>query len=112
MLAHAEITDEDGTTHRLSDEEIMGFSSLLLAAGSGTTWKQMGITLIALLTNPAVLDEIRADRSLLKPAIEESLRWDITDPVFSRWVGEDTTLAGRGHPEGRGGAPRDRRREP
>ena len=94
VLCHAEMKDEDGTTHRLSDDEIMAFSSLLLAAGSGTTWKQMGITLIALLTTPGLLDEIRADRSLLKAAIEESVRWDATDPVFTRWAGEDTILAG------------------
>ena len=38
-----------GTSHVLSDDEILGFAFLLLAAGSGTTWKQMGITLTALL---------------------------------------------------------------
>ena len=100
VLCHAEITDDDGTTARLSDDEIMAFSALLLTAGSGTTWKQMGITLIALLTTPGVLDEIRADRSLLQPAIEESLRWNITDPMFSRWVAEDTTLGGVDIPKG------------
>ena len=48
VLTEAELTDEDGT-HRLSDEEIHSFAHLLLTAGSGTTWKQMGITLAALL---------------------------------------------------------------
>ena len=62
---------------------------LLLAAGSGTTWKQMGITLAALLQRPHVLDAVRQDRSLLRAAIEESLRWQPTDPMFSRWVTED-----------------------
>ena len=94
VLCEAEVKDEDGATHRLSDDEIMAFSSLLLAAGSGTTWKQMGITLVALLTTPGVLDEIRADRSLLRLAVEESLRWNVTDPMFSRWATEDTTLGG------------------
>jgi cytochrome P450 len=51
VLTEAEITDDDGT-HRLSDEEIHSFAYLLLAAGSGTTWKQMGITLTALLRRP------------------------------------------------------------
>jgi cytochrome P450 len=94
VLCQAEITDEDGSTHRLSDEEIMGFSNLLLLAGSGTTWKQMGITLVALLTTPGALAAVHADRSLLRLAIEESLRWNVTDPAFTRWVAEDTTLAG------------------
>jgi cytochrome P450 len=100
VLCQAEMTDEDGTTHRLGDDEILAFSSLLLAAGSGTTWKQLGITLIALLRTPGALDEIRADQGLLKPAIEESLRWNITDPVFSRWAYEDTTIAGVDIPRG------------
>ena len=62
----AEITDEDGVTHRLSDAEIYSFAMLLLAAGSGTTWKQMGITLAALLQRPELLDAVRDDRALLK----------------------------------------------
>jgi cytochrome P450 len=99
VLAQAELTDEAGT-HRLSDAEINSFAYLLLTAGSGTTWKQMGITLAALLQRPALLDAVRADRSLLKPAIEESLRWEATDPMFSRWVTEDTELGGVAIPKG------------
>ena len=49
----AEYTDEDGVLHRLSDAEIYSFAMLLLAAGSGTTWKQMGITLAAILERHA-----------------------------------------------------------
>ncbi len=105
VLTEAELTDEDGT-HRLTDEEIHSFAHLLLTAGSGTTWKQMGITLAALLRRPELLEAVRADRSLLRPAIEESLRWEPTDPMFSRWVTEDTELLRYGHPRGVGPAPR------
>ncbi len=100
VLCQAEITDEDGSTHRLSDQEIMAFSHLLLMAGSGTTWKQMGITLAALLTTPGALDAVRDDPALLRNAVEESLRWNATDPMFSRWVAEDTTLGGVDLPAG------------
>jgi len=99
VLAQAEITDEVGT-HRLSDAEIHSFAYLLLAAGSGTTWKQMGITLAALLQRPDLLDAVRADRTQLKAAIEESVRWEPTDPMFSRWAIEDTELGGIEIPEG------------
>jgi cytochrome P450 len=99
VLCQAELQDEEGS-HRLSDDEILAFSSLLLSAGSGTTWKQMGITLIALLTTPGALDAVRADRSLLRQAIEESLRWNVTDPVFSRWSVEDYELGGVKIPAG------------
>lgn len=99
VLTQAELVDESGT-HRLNDPEIFGFMHLLMLAGSGTTWKQMGITLTALLNRPDVLAEVRADRSLVKNAIDEALRWEPTDPMFSRWVAEDTELEGTPLPKG------------
>ena len=100
MLVEAEYTDDDGVSHRLTDEEIYGFTFLLLAAGSGTTWKQLGITLAALLQRPEVLATVRDDRSLLRPAIEESLRWMPTDPMFSRHVTHDVDFQGVHLPKG------------
>jgi len=100
VLVQAEITDDDGATHRLTDGEIDSFVLLLLGAGSGTTWKQMGTTLTALLQRPDVLDAVRQDRRLLRPAIEESVRWMPTDPMFSRWVMHDTELGGVELPAG------------
>ncbi|WP_327659077.1 MULTISPECIES: cytochrome P450 [unclassified Streptomyces] len=100
VLVEAEMTDEDGVAHRLSDAEIYSFAVLLLTAGSGTTWKQMGITLTALLQRPEVLSAVREDRDLLRPAIEEALRWTPTDPMFSRYVTRDTDLHGVHLPEG------------
>ena len=100
VLVQAELTDEDGVTHRLTDREIDSFVLLLLGAGSGTTWKQMGITLTTLLQRPDVLEAVRADRQLLRAAIEESLRWMPTDPMFSRWVMADTELGGVEIPAG------------
>ena len=100
VLVDAEMTGEDGITHRLTDAEIFSFCYLLLAAGSGTTWKQMGITLAALLQKPELLDAVRADRSLLRAVIEESVRWAPTDPMFSRWVTEDADFFGARLPKG------------
>ena len=100
VLVEAELAEEDGSVHRLSDPEIYSFAILLLGAGSGTTWKQMGITLTALLRDPALVERVRADRPLLRAAIEESLRWEPTDPMFSRWVTTDTRLGGVDLPKG------------
>ena len=100
VLVEAEYTDEDGVPHRLTDAEIYSFAMLLLAAGSGTTWKQMGITLAAILERPEVLAAVRDDRALVRPAIEESLRWAPTDPMFSRHVTRDAEFFGVDLPQG------------
>jgi cytochrome P450 len=100
VLVQAELTDDDGSRHALSDDEVLGFTFLLLAAGSGTTWKQLGITLVALLQHPDWLERVRTDPGVLRAVIEESLRWMPTDPVFSRFVRHDTELQGVDLPAG------------
>jgi cytochrome P450 len=100
VLVQAELTDEEGTVHRLDDVEILAFCFLLLAAGSGTTWKQMGITLTALLRHPAAFSALREDPGFLRNVIEESVRWAPTDPAFARFVAVDTELGGVELPAG------------
>jgi cytochrome P450 len=100
VLVQAEVAHEDGTTQILTDDEILGFAFLLLAAGSGTTWKQMGITLLALLAHPQWLTAIRQDPAVLRLVIEESLRWMPTDPMFARFVTRHVDLHGIEVPAG------------
>ncbi|HLM18643.1 MAG TPA: cytochrome P450, partial [Acidimicrobiia bacterium] len=100
VLVEAEYTDEAGVDHRLTDAEILSFAMLLMAAGSGTTWKQLGITLAAILERPDVLAAVRTDRAAVRPAIEESVRWMPTDPMFSRHVTRDTDFFGVHLPQG------------
>jgi cytochrome P450 len=79
---------------------VLSFAFLLLAAGSGTTWKQMGLTIIALLNNPDALAATRADRGFMRQVVEESLRYLPTDPVFARFAARDCTLGGVDIPAG------------
>jgi len=70
-LAMAEVEGQ-----RLSDDDIYGFCLLLLPAGAETTFRLLGNMLFALLTHPDQLEEVRADRSQVLWALEETLRWE------------------------------------
>ncbi len=84
----------------LTDREIMHQARLVMVAGGGTSWRQMGITLWALLSHPEQFEEVKADRSLMDAAIEEALRWNPTAPLFYRMVEKDTELCGVAMEEG------------
>ena len=88
-LAQAEIEGE-----RLTDDEVFAFLRLLLPAGVETTYRSSSNLLHSLLTRPALLDEVRGDRRLLAPAIEEGLRHEPPILFIVRRVAVDTVLAG------------------
>ena len=100
MLLHSEFRDEDGAIARLDEEEIFGFCRVVLTAGGGTTFRQLGITLVALLSDREQLEAVRTDRSLIDKALHESLRWNTTLPIFHRLVTRDTALGGVEIPKG------------
>jgi cytochrome P450 len=93
-LVAADVELPDGSKRPLTDWEIMINCRLVMLAGGGTSWRQFGITLWALMTNLDQYEAVKADRSLVDPAIEESVRWNPTDPVFSRLVAKDTEMDG------------------
>jgi cytochrome P450 len=88
-LANAEV---DG--HRLDDEEIASFLRLLVVAGAETTYHLIGSTVAALLTHREQLEEVRADRSKLINAINETLRWEAPVQLVMRETTEATVLGG------------------
>lgn len=90
----------DGGSRKLTDEEIFTYCRLIMLAGGGTTWRQLGITLVALLADYRFWEACREDRSLIEGAIDESLRWMPTDPTFPRLMTEDVELKGVVIPEG------------
>jgi cytochrome P450 len=91
-LAHAKLEEDGDRVRNLTVEEIASFCRLIVFAGGGTTWRQLGITTYALLSNPDQLETVMGDRSLLQSAILESARWYPTDPLFPRKVIRDTSL--------------------
>lgn len=71
QLVHVE---EAGDT--LTEPELISTVILLFVAGYETTTNLIGNGLRALLLHPDQLERLRADRSLMKSAVEEMLRWD------------------------------------
>jgi len=94
-LASAELDGE-----RLSDEEIFSFLRLLLPAGVETTYRSTGNLLFSLLSRPGQLEAVRADRSLIPQAIEETVRYEVPLLNITRIATRDTVLAGVEIPEG------------
>jgi cytochrome P450 len=91
---------EDGSSRPLTDQEIINNCRLIMVAGGGTTWRQLGITLIALLSNYHFWEACRENRDLIEPAIDEGARWLPTDPTFPRLVMQDVEVEGVKIPAG------------
>jgi cytochrome P450 len=100
QLANASLTEDDGRTRPLTIKEVVDFCQLIVFAGGGTTWRQLGITTFALLNHREQLEAVKQDRKLLPSAILEAARWEPTDPMFPRRVIKDTTLQGVALPKG------------
>jgi len=94
-LAQAELDGE-----RLSDEEIYSFLRLLLPAGVETTYRSTGNLLFSLLSRPDQLEAVRADRSLIPQAIEETVRYEAPLLNITRIATRDTVLGGVPIPAG------------
>jgi cytochrome P450 len=60
----------------------------------------LGSLLLALLTHPDALDEVRNDRSLIAAAIEETLRWETSVTLVNRQPVVDVEIGGVTIPEG------------
>jgi cytochrome P450 len=93
-FVHADLELDDGNTRKMTDDEVMRYCNLIVHAGGGTTWRQLGITIKAMLDHPEQMEAVRQDRSLLRQAIQEVTRWYPTDTAFLRYVAKDTELEG------------------
>jgi cytochrome P450 PksS len=91
--------EEAGDT--LSEDELLAMVFLLLIAGHETTVNLIASGTLALLQHPEQMNLLRQNPSLIKPAIEELLRF--TSPVeiaTERFAREDITLRGMTIPRG------------
>jgi cytochrome P450 len=84
----------------LEDWEILGFCMLLLIAGNETTTHLLGNLLNILVDRPALWQQLRADRRLVEPVIEETLRYESPVQRLSRETTRAVEVSGVRIPEG------------
>ena len=90
ILAAAEVDGE-----RLTDQDLLNFSFLLLVAGNETTRNLIALGTLALLENPDQFALLRANPELMPSAVEEMLRF--TSPVthMARQATQDVEIRGQ-----------------
>jgi cytochrome P450 len=115
-LLNVEFTDEHGVTRTLTRREVLHYTQVVAGAGNETTGRLIGWLAKVLAEHPDQRREIEQDRSLLIPAIDETLRFEPTGPHVARWVARDFHAYGTTVPAGSamlllfGAANRDPRR--
>ena len=93
-LVHSLIAAEvDGD--RLTEEEIVATCIVTMVGGQETTTNLIGNGVLTLLRNPAELERLRGDLSLVPSAVEEMLRYESPSQHTGRLAPVDRELGGK-----------------
>jgi|DewCreStandDraft_2_1066082.scaffolds.fasta_scaffold00258_19 cytochrome P450 len=79
----------------LSHEELLATCTVLIFAGHETTTNLLANGLVALTEHRDQWERLQQDPSLIRPAVEELLRYDGPVKATFRWVKTDTELGGK-----------------
>ncbi|WP_067701978.1 cytochrome P450 [Nocardia jejuensis] len=93
LISGLAAVEEEGD--RLTEEEMLGTIIFLIVAGHETTVNLVGNGLLALLRNPDQLALLRSKPDLIRPAIDELLRYDGPAHLNTRSAKVRTTLGDR-----------------
>jgi cytochrome P450 len=116
-LFDADIETDEGHT-RLTDGEIIGFCSLIGAAGSETTTRLLAEAAVLFARHPAEYAKLLGDPARIPDAVEEVLRHSGPTHYAARTLARDVEWYGRHVPKGDrillliGAANRDERQYP
>jgi cytochrome P450 len=87
------LTRAEEAGDRLSEDELVAMVFLLLVAGHETTVNLIGNGTLALLQRPNQMDRLRDDPALIRPAVEEMLRYGSpVEMATERYPREDVTM--------------------
>lgn len=96
-LLEAEVEGE-----KFTDEDVAIHARFLLPAGIETTWRQLALMFVALLTHPDQYSAVCADDSLIPATIEEAFRYLPSGFVVPRIAAQTVEVGGVTIPEGAG----------
>lgn len=90
VLADAQIAED-----RLTDDDLLNFTFLLLVAGNETTRNLIALGTLALIAHPDQCRLLVADPALIPGAVEEMLRWNSPVVHMARTATTDVEIRGR-----------------
>ncbi len=79
---------------KLDDHEVTTFVRSLLPAATETTTRTFSIVMTTLLKDPALMDRIKADRTLIMKLIDECVRWEPVSTFKVREAANDMEIGG------------------
>jgi cytochrome P450 len=80
---------------RLTEDEVIANCIITMVGGQETTTNLIGNGILSLLRNPAQLEKLRQNPSLIPSAVEELLRYESPSQHTARVAAEDTELGGK-----------------
>jgi len=99
-LLEAEVADDDGAMHRLTDHEIVEFATLLASAGSETVTKMLGNAIVLFHRYPTEWRKLLDDPAKITNAIEEVLRYWAPTQYQGRFTLAESEWHGTSIPSG------------
>ena len=84
----------DGDGDRMTRDEIVANTKLMLSGGLQEPRDLIALVVWALASHPDQREQVREDRSLVRPAVEETLRWAGPVGTSTRQTTTQTALAG------------------
>ena len=89
------LTSAEVDGDRLTEDEVIANVIVTMVGGQETTTNLIGNGLLTLLRNPAALEQLRDDGSLMPSAVEELLRFESPSQHTARIAPRDIVLGGQ-----------------
>ena len=98
MIAYLLRAEHEG--QRLDDHQVTNLVRMMLPAAAETTTRTFANMMVLLLEHPDILERVRRDRSLVRAALIESMRYEPVAAFHARQASRDVTLRGVTIPAG------------